>query len=157
MTEKREVFRAVQDKESPTLDEKLYTEAQRVDLKELPEGSLVSFSGVHPASNYVIEILDPLELGGKRNVNIWYIGSDGFDVLGTPACFIGPKSGCLQTEARMLHSVDTNYEGEEGVLEVGKQYGLPEFKWNRDNKLYADRLNMRIEHYTRIILQMADL
>jgi len=154
LEESRERFKPIQEIEPPDLDHMIRTEVARVDLGILPEDSLVAFSGLHTASNYVINVLDSHDLGNRRKVNLWYVGSGELTALGTHACFIGPGRGCLQTEARRICSVDLRKglnHVEEGVLEVGKQYCLPTFRWY-DGELSADIINSRIETYTRIEL-----
>ena len=75
LEESRERFKPIQEIEPPDLDHMIRTEVARVDLGILPEDSLVAFSGLHTASNYVINVLDSHDLGNRRKVNLWYVGS----------------------------------------------------------------------------------
>ncbi|OGI64705.1 hypothetical protein A2642_01895 [Candidatus Nomurabacteria bacterium RIFCSPHIGHO2_01_FULL_39_10] len=149
-----DIFTPHQKENPPYIDITLYKEVNRVDLKNLPEGTRVLFSGLHPASNYLVEVLGTPELGLKRDVKLWYLGSGSFNSFGA-VCLIGPQSGCLKTKAKNLYSFTINNRiqrkpDDEGILELGKQYMLPTFGWDYKKELYADTNNIRLEAYTKI-------
>lgn len=155
MTNLEDLFIPCQGEAKPKIDETSYEEARRVDLKNLPEGTIVLFSGKHPASNYIVEVLGSPSLGPERDVKLWYVGSGRLTLFGNPACFIGPQSGCLKTKAKNLQSFTMEDCRErkpfaEGILEVNKQYTLPTFGWNEEKELYVKPYGSRIEAYTQI-------
>lgn len=137
-----------QGENTPKIDDALYREVDRVDLQYLPEGTIVLFKGIHPASNYVIEVLGPTT-DPERKVKLWYAGTSG------PACFIGPKSGCFITQASNLASTSLenivcNKRPSECILEREGQYVLPLFCWDQEGKLYPNYMQSRIEAYMKI-------
>ncbi len=132
---------------APSIDQTLYKEVDRVNLQNLPEGTIVLFKGLHPASNYVIQVLGS-NIDIEREVKLWYVGTSG------PACFIGPKSGCFKTRAKNLASFTIgelfDKQDLEGVIKRGEQYQLPEFVWNPEGILSIHPRNFRLEAYTKI-------
>ncbi|MBT6774320.1 hypothetical protein HOA91_03025 [Candidatus Woesearchaeota archaeon] len=148
----KEVYTPIQGKEAPTLDEKLYQEVDQIDLKILQEGTIVSFSGKHPASQYIVEVLGTP--GDEREVDIWYIGSfEISETTGYPACFLPNKPpGCLRTKIENIYSIKIAEELEftPGVMIKHQNYGLPEFCWE-GNRIYADSDQTRTEPYMKIL------
>ncbi len=132
---------------APLINQTLYKEVDRVNLQNLPEGTIVLFKGIHPASNYVIQVLGS-NTDIEREVKLWYVGTSGL------ACFIGPQSGCFKTKAKNLASftIDEMFDKKilECVIKRGGQYLLPEFAWNREGILFPHPRNVRLEAYTKL-------
>lgn len=145
-----EIFKPCQGEKSPQLDGICFENVQKVELGTLPEDALVCFSGCHPASNYILRVLDSPELGNQREVKLWYVGGEGRDAMGNPACFTGPGKGCLITKAENIFSIPN----QKGILEIGKQYALPTFRWDSKENLYVINhfSEVRTETYTKIQL-----
>jgi hypothetical protein len=150
----KEIFIPIQGKEAPTLDERLYHEVERIDLKVLEEGTFIAFSGIHPASNYIVEALD--KPGNEREVDIWYVGTEELNAAGYPACVLPDKPpGCLRTKAENICSIKAlkdikKLESTDGVMIKHQNYWLPEFCWEGD-RIYADSEQTRTEPYIRIL------
>ncbi len=147
------IFTPCQGENAPIIDETKYTEVNRVDLKTLPEDTIVTFSGAHPASNYMIQVLGtPQE---EREIKIWYSGSNAVAWWG-PICHVGPGSGCLKTKAKNLESftieeIAKKEKSKKGILELKKNYTIIEFAWDDQNQLYPKyEGGQRLEYYTSI-------
>ena len=139
-------FTAIQELEHPSLEDVVLVEIPRVDLKTLPEGSLATFRGNHPASNYLIQVLGSPELGDQREVNLWYLATTRLTLFGNPASLYCPGKGCFRSKAEAFRP--------EGVLAVGQIYSLPNFKWGDDGELVVSNpVDTRVETYTRVAVQ----
>jgi hypothetical protein len=145
-------FTPIQERTAPTLEDSLYHEVERVDLKELPQGTIVAFSGLHLALHYVVEALG--NSGEEREIDIWYIGSDAIsETTGYPACTYPIKPpGCLRTKIENIYSIKIAEELEftSGVMIKHQNYALPEFCWEK-NRIYANSDQTRTEPYMKIL------
>lgn len=139
----------------PDIPKRFFKTVTSISLNTLSKGSLVKFSGIHPASNYILRILER-----DSKMKLWYLGGGGFTLGGLPACFTGPGMGCIQVNTNFIGSfslADKNYgsliEGEfygkKGFLEIGKNYFIPHFNWDDERKLYINSLP-RTEPYKKI-------
>ncbi len=156
LEDKIEDYIPCQGEQAPQIDQTRYKEVDTVNLYNLPQGTIVLFKGTHPASNYIIEVLGSSQLNSEQEVKLWYVGSDGLTKFGTPACFIGPGTGCLKTKAKNLASFKLGRElfrdkkTSEGILKKREEYLLPLFSWKENKELYANYRESRIETYTKI-------
>jgi len=139
-----EKFKPIQNVNPPKFNEEDFEEVKRVDLKDLEVGALVLFKGVHPDSRYLLEI-EGEEKTNERLIKFWYFGFG--------ASFMGGK-GYLSTKAKNITASTKEEMLDEkmpqGILERGKHYTLPEFKWN-NKRLYTG--GFRMETYKRIQLK----
>jgi len=133
---------------APKVDGSLYELIGRVDLTTLGEGTLVFFSGRHPASNYALKVLGEPEEGLQRKVRIWYLATAGISSM------FGPGEGCLETRAMNIQLFDPFSPGglgKQGILETNKSYSLPTFGKDVEEKVVWNRgSGFRIEPYTQI-------
>lgn len=107
---------------------------KRVDLKELPLGTIVQFYGVHPDSKYITLLTGPET---DRQVKIWLKGRGNGVVVSIDLIV----SEHLPTGVK-----------ETGIMEVGKTYFLPEFYYDdRDNVTIGGMA--RFESYTKIFVK----
>jgi hypothetical protein len=108
---------------------------ERVVLQELSVGTIIQFYGHHPDSRYTCLIVGAED---SKQIKVWL----------NSRC-----NGAVGDLDSML-SIDLS-KGirEEGAMEVGKNYSLPTFKYDKDHNLTLEQgYNQRTEPYLKIFV-----
>lgn len=108
----------------------------RVELQELPVGTVVQFYGSHPDSKYIGLIVGTDD---HKQIKVWLKGR-GNGAVGNLDAIVSLNFG------------DCPNPLEEGVMELGRNYVIPYFLYGRDDNLILQTTNRRIEHYTKIFV-----
>ena len=108
----------------------------RVDLRELPLGTIIEFFGSHPDSKY-ITLLCGSE--SHRQIKIWQKGK-GNGAIASIDCLFSRDFENLSLEPQL------------GFLEIGKNYFLPDFHYDQDGQVFVQQVP-RTEPYTRIFIK----
>ena len=111
----------------------------RVDLKELPLGSVIQFYGVHHDSKYITLLCGP---ESDRQIKIWLKGR-GNGAIGSIDCLFS-QDFLVRPRISQL-----------GILEVGKNYCLPHFYFDKEDNVSVAQ-QFRTEPYTKIFLKRPD-
>jgi hypothetical protein len=117
--------------------------ADSIDLRMLAPGRLAYFFGVHPDSRYVLKILPCRE--GDR---ILIMHDSDIRRLAT---------GPLETIISQRYGPDFKPIVNEAAMIKGWIYCLPNFLTRRDGTMHIDYSPVRMEAYTRILLQPSRL
>jgi len=114
---------------------------KRLDLREISIGSVVQFHGEHPDSIYICRLSGS---ESDRKIKIWLKGR-GNGAIGSIDAL------------RSRHSMrQWPWIVEKGVLEIGKNYVIPTFKYDKDDNLFLDHLGSRTEPYSKIFVLTPD-
>ena len=116
------------------IDQESVEKPYRINLRELPFGTIIEFFGVHLDSKYIC-LLAGTE--SDRQIKIWLKGRGNGAI------------GSIDNLASIDFGLRTSREG---VLEVGKNYGLPEFYYDRDDNITISEC-VRTESYTAIFVK----
>lgn len=126
-------------KAKPVFDSARAREVDELDLRkaeQVPLGSIIRFTGIHPASCYLAKIVGN---DCNRMVRLWWEGNDE-----------------MAAEASIVELASLNVptaREDRGVLRVGEAYTLPYFE-DRDGKRgLRPPDDGRLEVYQEILLQ----
>jgi len=123
---------------APLIDREKAETPHRVDLRGLPLDTIVEFHGKHPVSRYIAKLTED-ESG--RKIKIW---------LNREAnCAIGPIDSVVSLEI-------PSFAVQKGVMEIGKNYVMPNFNYRREGEhlvLTLNFYNARTESYTKLFVQ----
>ncbi|MBW2990195.1 hypothetical protein KY348_00650 [Candidatus Woesearchaeota archaeon] len=111
----------------------------RVELKELPLGTVVQFYGLHPDSKYICLIAGTEE---HKQIKVWLKGRGNGAV------------GDLEAITSVDYRAPREKAVEEGVMEIRKNYFMPTFEYDENDNLTlrGGGANSRFEPYTKIFV-----
>lgn len=109
----------------------------KVDLRDVPIGTILYVAGHHPSAAYILKIV---EIGGERKVKIWQSR--------TSNCFLAPITA-IYSGSRFKPPVD------QFIMELGRGFEFPYFRYNR-NKVEPPRESWR-DVYTTLLIKKPNL